>query len=66
MTNLYMLGTDTCAFILRRSSQPLLDRMQTVPLEHQCMSMCHFLHFCLKQGRQSSGIVQSQFTQGYQ
>lgn len=39
MTKLYMLDTDTCAFILRRSSQVLLDRIQTVPLEQQIMSM---------------------------
>jgi tRNA(fMet)-specific endonuclease VapC len=39
MTGLYMLDTDTCAFILRRSSQALLDRIQTVPLELQVMSM---------------------------
>lgn len=30
---------DTCAFILHRSSQALLDRIQTVPLEQQVMSM---------------------------
>ena len=39
MTKLYMLETDTCAFILRRSSQALLDRIQTVALEQQVMSM---------------------------
>lgn len=39
MTSLYMLDTDTCAFILRRSSQALLDQIQTVPLELQVMSM---------------------------
>ncbi|MCZ4314755.1 PIN domain-containing protein [Comamonadaceae bacterium G21597-S1] len=39
MTRLYMLDTDTCAFILRRTSQALLDRIQTVPLELQVMSM---------------------------
>lgn len=39
MTSLYMLDTDTCAFILRRSSQALLDRIQMVPLEQQVMSM---------------------------
>ena len=39
MSSLYMLDTDTCAFILRRSSAELLDRIQTVPLEHQVMSM---------------------------
>ena len=39
MTSLYMLDTDTCAFILRRSSPALLDRIQSVPLERQVMSM---------------------------
>ena len=39
MSSLYMLDTDTCAFILRRSSAKLLDRIQAVPLEHQVMSM---------------------------
>jgi tRNA(fMet)-specific endonuclease VapC len=39
MSSLYMFDTDTCAFILRRSSAKLLDRIQTVPLEHQVMSM---------------------------
>ena len=39
MTSLYMLDTDTCAFILRRSSQALLNRIQAVPLERQVMSM---------------------------
>jgi len=39
VNSLYMLDTDTCAFILRRSSQSLLDRIQAVPLERQVMSM---------------------------
>ena len=39
VTSLYMLDTDTCAFILRRSSQALMDRIQTVLLEQQVMSM---------------------------
>lgn len=39
MTGLYMLDTDTCAFILRRSSQALLQRIQKVALEQQVMSM---------------------------
>ena len=39
MTSLYMLDTGTCAFILRRSPPALLDRIQTVPLERQVMSM---------------------------
>lgn len=39
MTSLHMLDTDTCAFILRRSSQALLNRIQAVSLERQVMSM---------------------------
>lgn len=39
MSALYMLDTDTCAFILRRSSQTLLDRIQSVPLKQQAISM---------------------------
>lgn len=34
-----MFDTDTCAFILRRTSQPLLDRIQNVPLVNQSMSV---------------------------
>lgn len=34
-----MLDTDTCAFILRRSSQELLDRIQAVPLDRQSISI---------------------------
>lgn len=39
MTRLYLLGTDTCAFILRRSSPALLERIQAVPLQQQAMSV---------------------------
>jgi tRNA(fMet)-specific endonuclease VapC len=39
MSGLYMLDTDTCAFILRRSSSVLLDRIQAVPLRQQAMSV---------------------------
>ncbi len=35
----YMLDTDTCAFILRKSSPALIERIQTVPLQQQCMSV---------------------------
>jgi len=35
----YMLDTDTCAFILRKSSAVLLERIQSVPLLQQCMSV---------------------------
>ena len=34
-----MLDTDTCAFILRKSSPVLLERIQLVPLAQQCMSV---------------------------
>ena len=34
-----MLDTDTCAFILRRSSSVLLERIQSVALERQSMSV---------------------------
>jgi tRNA(fMet)-specific endonuclease VapC len=39
MPRLYMLGTDTCAFILRRSSDVLVQRMQAVPLREQVISV---------------------------
>lgn len=35
----YMLDTDTCAFILRKSSPILLTRVQAVPLRQQCVSV---------------------------
>lgn len=35
----YLLNTDTCAFILRRSSPTLLERMLSVPLERQAISV---------------------------
>jgi tRNA(fMet)-specific endonuclease VapC len=39
MSVLYMLDTDTCAFILRRASAALLVRIQAVPLQRQTMSV---------------------------
>ena len=39
MTRLYMLDTDTCAFVLRRSSAVLLERIQQVPIEQQIISI---------------------------
>ena len=39
MSVLYMLDTDTCAFILRRSSDALLARIQAVPVVQQAMSV---------------------------
>ena len=38
MSGLYLLDADTCAFILRRSSQALLERIQAVPLCQQAVS----------------------------
>lgn len=39
MTELYMLDTDICAFVLRRSSPSLLERLQATPLVQQAMSV---------------------------
>jgi tRNA(fMet)-specific endonuclease VapC len=39
MPRLYMLDTDTCAFVLRRSSDVLVQRMQAVPLREQVISV---------------------------
>jgi tRNA(fMet)-specific endonuclease VapC len=39
MSELYMLDTDTCAFVLRRSSDTLLERIQAVPVVQQVMSV---------------------------
>lgn len=35
----FMLDTDTCAFILRKTSPALLEKIQAVPLREQCMSV---------------------------
>jgi tRNA(fMet)-specific endonuclease VapC len=39
MSQLYMLDTDICAFLLRRSSDTLLARIQVVPVVQQVMSV---------------------------
>ena len=39
MSDLYMLGTDTCAFILRRTFDTPLTRIQAVPVAQQVMSV---------------------------
>ena len=39
MSRIYMLDTDICIFILRRSSPALLARIQTVPLDEQAISV---------------------------
>jgi tRNA(fMet)-specific endonuclease VapC len=41
-TTLYMLDTDICAFVLRRSSELLLLRIQAVPIAQQCMSVVSY------------------------
>lgn len=40
--SLYMLDTDTCAFVLRKSLPGLLIRIQAIPLRQQCMSVVTF------------------------
>ena len=37
--NKYMLDTDTCVFITRKSAPLLLARIQSVPLAQQCISV---------------------------
>ena len=39
MSDVYMLDTDICAFVLRRTSETLLQRIQAVPLVQQVMSV---------------------------
>jgi tRNA(fMet)-specific endonuclease VapC len=39
MSGMYLLNTDTCAFVLRRSSAALLERIQSVPLAQQALSV---------------------------
>jgi tRNA(fMet)-specific endonuclease VapC len=35
----FMLDTDTCSYIMKRSSEPLLRRLQSVPVADVCMSV---------------------------
>lgn len=35
----YMLDTDICIFITRKSAPSLLERIESVPLEQQCISV---------------------------
>ncbi len=35
----YMLDTDTCSYIMKRSSAPVLRRLQSVPVTDVCMSV---------------------------
>jgi tRNA(fMet)-specific endonuclease VapC len=39
MSGLYMLDADTCVFVLRRTSDALLERIQAVPLVQQAISV---------------------------
>ena len=39
MSRIYLLDTDTCIFILRRSIPALLSRIQSVPLHEQAISV---------------------------
>lgn len=35
----YMLDTDTCSYIMKRSSEPVMRRVQGVPVTDVCMSV---------------------------
>ena len=35
----FMLDTDTCSYIMKRSRPPVLKRLQSVPVEDVCMSV---------------------------
>ena len=39
MTARYMLDTDTCSYIMKRSNQSVLDRLQAVPVTDICVSV---------------------------
>ena len=36
---LYMLDTDICSYVMKRSSQPLLEKLSTVAVTDVCMSV---------------------------
>ena len=42
MPSLFMLDTDTCIFLMRRASQKLETKVQSVPLQNQVMSALTF------------------------
>lgn len=42
MASLFMLDTDTCIFLMRRGSQKLETKVQSVPLQNQVMSAVTF------------------------
>jgi tRNA(fMet)-specific endonuclease VapC len=39
---IYMLDTDTCVFLMRRESEVLAERVQSVPLQQHMMSVVTF------------------------
>jgi tRNA(fMet)-specific endonuclease VapC len=39
MSARYMLDTDTCSFIMKRSSQPVMKRLRAVPVTSVCISV---------------------------
>ncbi len=55
MGALYMLDTDTCIFLMRRESQKLEAKVQSVPLQQQVMSALTFAE--LSYGTQASGAA---------
>ena len=55
MGALYMLDTDTCIFLMRRESQKLEAKVQSVPLQQQVMSAVTFAE--LSYGIQASGAA---------
>ncbi len=55
MGALYMLDNDTCLFLMRRESQKLEAKVQSVPLQQQVMSAVTFAE--LSYGIQASGAA---------
>ena len=39
MSARYMLDTDTCSYIMKRSSQPVMKRLRAVPVARVCISV---------------------------
>jgi tRNA(fMet)-specific endonuclease VapC len=39
MSARYMLDTDTCSYIMKRSSQPVMKRLRAVPVASVCISV---------------------------
>jgi tRNA(fMet)-specific endonuclease VapC len=55
MRPLFMLDTDTCIFLMRRDSQKLETKVQSVPLQQQVMSAVTLAE--LSYGVQASGAA---------